>query len=73
MCNGNWELSERFTDKETSATTSRRSVLSKVRRSADKGVARFGAIFRFSGGSERYNPGFRQTEKIRFMKVYKIE
>jgi len=48
---GNWELNERFTDKETSTKASRRGVC-KVTRSADKGVARWGAIYQFSGVME---------------------
>ena len=42
--NGKWELSERFTDKETSNTAGRRA-LSEVTRSADEGVARWSAVY----------------------------
>jgi len=64
-----WELSERFTDKETSTTAGRRRALSEVTKSADEGVARWSAVYQFSGGSGRFYPGFRKAVKIRFVKV----
>ena len=57
--NGKWELSERFTDKEAS----RRRALSEVTRSADEGVARWSAVYQFSGGSGRFYPGFRKADR----------
>ena len=65
-------LSERYTDKETSNTAIRRSVLSEFIRSAEKGLARLGAIYQFSRGSGRFDPGFKKVDKVRFVKVYKI-
>ena len=67
-----WELSERFTDKETSTTASRRSVLREVASRADEDVAKWGAVCQFSGGSGRFYPGFRKADKVGFVKVYEI-
>ena len=49
------------------------SVLAKVPRSVDDGVARWCAILLVSEGGGRFNLGFRKADKIRFMKVYKIQ
>ena len=64
-------MSERLTDKETS-TTARRRILREVTRSADKGVARWGAVNQFSRGGDRFDPSFRKADKVGFMKVDEI-
>jgi len=49
------------------------SVLAKVPRSVDEGVARWCVfIILVSEGGGRFNLGFRKADKIRFVKVYKI-
>jgi len=46
--------------------------LTKVTRSAEEGVARWGAINQLSGGSGRIDPGFRKADKVGFVKLDEI-
>ena len=63
-------MSERLTDKETSTTARRR--IREVTRSADKGVARWGAVDQFSRGGCRFDQSFRKADKVGYMKVDEI-